>query len=665
MKSDIIHSIYREHTSSSVVLNTNQLFTIKQRKRTDSKGYLPAPTGKEFEAINDNVMDTHPYFIHLKLVILLFSNIFVIGYIAWLCYLYYQSSLFYDHQCGNIILHLSFVYLYNNNVMECIIAISIAIGNAGILFVICTTYYCQKMEMRRIKDDKVNEIMMAQLKRKSIILEKRRSTMRLTGYDTDDDNHTHGYSTHSSDYATEYSANNDALKPGVKKVLHTRHRSHMQVLLNISSSDSTKKMINIEECTCIHSVVYIFGWLFTLCLTMIYFIGLNLPDNNVLKLQKYYIYVIRYGLCVLLTFCSLFLVPKVSDILIMLHIYMKARCNKTYKLEYSNNKVCCPCFTKCKPNNEHFFDANDTNDYKTVTIKLKDSKSFYLKNLITPSRLHRYRTIMNAILRSINIVWIPLIVSVLFSNNCGFRFWSKLWVPCINGNENDYNFMNINMDMRGAENYQNYTIKYGYLSKISIKDDICGTDIDSWDHVYSNKRCIRDILGDWGEIVLIKCVFTMMVYLLRLITIKWECCFQNFWMKWSPKLKIDNDYSSILSHLEISIIFGFIMPYIIPLIGVTLLLLMLTYHISLKKGREFETYLNEENSKQTLKYPVLYLLYPLILSNVLIILFYHSNQLNGFEILLYSCVSIDIICIILYIYIKCKCYIYCDKKNRQ
>lgn len=182
------------------------------------------------------------------------------------------------------------------------------------------------------------------------------------------------------------------------------------------------------------NIVWMFCYLLSIVLTCFCIITTNLPENNVLNINNEYAYDVIHY--------SLLFVLAITNIYVI---------PKVVNI-YTDNCKCC-------------------DDNKHVII---------------------------FILRSINSVLIPLIVSIMFLNGCG-KYWTKLWITCIDDSQSFnyyYNFYTKPYTINTSLHFVTWRA-FNQTYQISTSDTVCAVNNNILiDIIYGNENqsCLRQFL---------------------------------------------------------------------------------------------------------------------------------------------------------------------------
>ena len=201
--------------------------------------------------------------------------------------------------------------------------------------------------------------------------------------------------------------------------------------------------------------------------------------------------------------------------------------------------------------------------------------------------------------------------------------------------ENTYHFGELNR--WNITSLTELVIDYGNpVTSILSAEDICQKNgfMGILSDIRAHDVCIRDVLGNWSEVLVMKMICNVLVLLVSTLSLKSKAIAEHGWMRLSPRLDMDKEYAAVLSHLELTIIFGMVTPVILPIVGLVIMLTMWFYRTSVRNGRHLR------RSKH-LHFPILYLFYPVLLQNGLILSFFYINDLSGFDVMALSFACCD------------------------
>ena len=215
-------------------------------------------------------------------------------------------------------------------------------------------------------------------------------------------------------------------------------------------------------------VLYLFG----LCFTSLYIIVQSLPSNNILNIDDYYQEkMIDYILGIVIGLTNIYVVPgcieSICDIIRIISYGITQR----ELLKRTRNRA----------------------------LTSQEKKEYdYSKGI-------QYWVIL---LRSMNSIIIPLIVSFLFLNDCG-KMWALLWKPCID--DSDSFDINIENPVQGTG-----------VTHILTHRSVCGNGDDRFSLTqFEFGHCLRSFYDHWIPIILIK-LFVVMINPWILIVINYS-----------------------------------------------------------------------------------------------------------------------------------------------
>eukprot|EP01084_Bolivina_argentea_P283915 486393_1 len=343
----------------------------------------------------------------------------------------------------------------------------------------------------------------------------------------------------------------------------------------------------------LYSLMLILLWLLTLFCVFIYFLFATLPNDNNLGISSSWLPLSHYSMAAILSFNNIFIVPSVADTWksIVITVY---------------TRFCCCCSAKV-----------NSFDYKV--------RSFAIISL-----------------RSVTNILLPIVCSIFLLNECG-GYWILFWQGCYPsiGKYSPQPYFNVS---NSTQYYNKFRIKYHfdnytypinknipvpsihhYINReieILSSKDICsygfGTNLESGEY------CMRDFFEYWGTTILFK--FVCNLFMPFLIMFRYWIVFKycgrknGFWYFAKKHFRPDSSYASIISYLEIVIIFGFVIPLLIPLCAVAFLINFCVYTRMAKFGRRMPD--------RKSFFPIWILFAPIIFSQIELILFFFVTQEN-------------------------------------
>ena len=295
----------------------------------------------------------------------------------------------------------------------------------------------------------------------------------------------------------------------------------------------------------------------------IYFLFTSLPDNNNLishETQKSFHDVsnlITWSIAILVSMTKSIIIPNfVNSILNLLNHF---RCN-------CNCCTCCSC--------------------------TKDNKNGNLEN-----KLFRYRNHYVVILRTLYIVVIPFILSLILLNDCG-NGWSLYWINCNQENKHMFD-INVSIESNPVKTTGLLYIvpQIFEFDNLLTHDDVCGMSVPP---LFAITKCFRSFSYFWLNILfesmLIMLIMPLLIVGYKLIVAKCKSKWYNNVNLETKRFSIDAEYAMILSKLEICIIFGFICPLIVPLTIMILNFNLYFYHNIMVKKMGFKLKFEYDNS---------------------------------------------------------------------
>ena len=306
-------------------------------------------------------------------------------------------------------------------------------------------------------------------------------------------------------------------------------------------------------------------FLFCEFLIIFYFGTISIPNDNTLNIDfNHWTYVIlRYSVWIIIAGCNSFIIPRISK------------------------KLTKKIFSFC-------FEWNRQEKLRKTTI-------------------------ISGVIRSLNLVWIPMILLFFLHNDCG-RYSNYYWSKC---NDNQY---------------ENEFEFYIGMELISIKNSICSYGFFDNTYTADYGKCFRSILEEWGSII----IFSSFGYII---------CMIGFWLysvwRYNNKLKkqyesgirklgsiINVEYAEIWNHVQIVVIFGCSLPFVIPMIAFVLLINKWVYSSLLS----YNFRLSDVNPY----FPAHLLITTNLLQQIIIILFMWFNDIEGRYFVIIADIIIDI-----------------------
>eukprot|EP01083_Nonionella_stella_P081362 224078_1 len=215
-------------------------------------------------------------------------------------------------------------------------------------------------------------------------------------------------------------------------------------------------------------------------------------------------------------------------------------------------------------------------------------------------------TITSSIIRSFNLVWIPVLLLFFMHNDCA-RYCNYYWSKCRDdGYANQFEFC-IGKEL------------------IDIKSSICSYGLFCDDYQINYGKCFRSVLEEWAIII----IFSSFGYIV---------CMLMFWLysvsRYYYKLRrqytagirklgsiINVEYAEIWNHVQIVVIFGCALPFVIPMIAFLLLVNKWVYSSLLS----YKFRLSDVNPY----FPAQLLIITNAAQQMIIILFMWHNRIKG------------------------------------
>ena len=241
-------------------------------------------------------------------------------------------------------------------------------------------------------------------------------------------------------------------------------------------------------------------------------------------------------------------------------------------------------------------------------------------------------TIINNVIRSLNLVYIPVILLFIFHNDCG-RYSTYYWNKC--------------NDIKYKEEFEYFIIPQDNI-ELSIKSSICSYGFFNNNYKIDYGKCFRSILEEWGTIIIfstfgyVLCMFFFWLYSICRYKIKLKEQYEKKLRQNGSILNVE--YASIYNHVQIVVLFGCLLPFVIPMIAFVLLINKWVYSsLLLYKFR-----LSDVNPY----FPARLLLFICILQQLFIILFVWFNDIEGRYFVLFGNIIVDIAFLIWWFYYR-------------
>ena len=295
--------------------------------------------------------------------------------------------------------------------------------------------------------------------------------------------------------------------------------------------------------------------------------------------------------------------------------------------------------------------------------------------------LKRIRLVM--LLRTINTIILPIFASLFLLNDCG-RWWTQYWTPC--DDEHKYDVFNVDYSIPGKLLFflcflpsifcfcMNFTNQnYKKTSLITGVFDGGGTDItlnllspnDICDpeglYTINWSKCIRSFFYNWTFVVVTKFMYCIGIpFLLIFVKLGRHKLYRKYNEVYNKRddstlaiIKINSEYSMVVTAFESVLAFAIICPLILPVVMMGIDMNILCYNIMLHKMKwQLTTYKNMAES-----FPVGLLMMGLIFGQLLMSTFFVAAVKNVVVFSLYigGVVVIDVIFVV----------IWCRKKRKD
>ena len=312
---------------------------------------------------------------------------------------------------------------------------------------------------------------------------------------------------------------------------------------------------NVNGRTCGNVFMCVLYWiiyLVSIILCILYIATSSLPRDNVLNINNAYQQIsLHYLLGIVLTITIVYIVPKVSD--------------------YMTSMQCCNCI--CNYNS-----------------KSKGYIIFYLRSMLS--------------------ILIPFVTSVLFLNDC-LGFWSLLWNPCLEQNNNS--IFNIQSTFQIS-----YDINIDITITYSTQNDICHTNNINVNNIHGINQCLRSFWDIWIPIVTIKLLLFIVNPWIMLLVFKYKC--KRKCMKSNMDTEssvVGSRYAVLATKFEIFVYFGFVAPHVLFVISIGLISNFLAHGLIYVKSRQWNIQVNYG----TFYFPFKAIILSILLQQVVLVLF--------------------------------------------
>eukprot|EP01083_Nonionella_stella_P299547 1018004_1 len=255
----------------------------------------------------------------------------------------------------------------------------------------------------------------------------------------------------------------------------------------------------------------------------------------------------------------------------------------------------------------------------------------YTINKMQPMR--NYRNSLIYIIRFITLIVVPIIILLVFDDGC-FQTWKSLWDYCEKDDNGAYIHPQCSV-IPAMYNDASNLITSG--SGTYVCHGVC-------DQTLVPYRCIRRFFEVLGPLYVYKMSIAFWFPLLYYMTIK------NYWKRICPwcndnrlnvvhqRHQFDLEYMSLVSSLEIVIVFGWALPMLVVLYGITMYGYWCVFAYSFNN-------IPQITAQNTLKPAINWLILSLILQHLLAITFYWFTQSMYHGVM---CIAIAFINILLF-----------------
>eukprot|EP01084_Bolivina_argentea_P191269 328561_1 len=229
-------------------------------------------------------------------------------------------------------------------------------------------------------------------------------------------------------------------------------------------------------------------------------------------------------------------------------------------------------------------------------------------------------TFMIVLLRSFNLIIVPILSSIFLLNDCG-KYWTLFWQKCLNHSFD----INIEIDFQISNAFMTTPV-IPFTFDILTNNAVCKPN-----SIYSINwnRCLRSFYSNWSQVIMLKIIIsiflpicTILYQILKRIAYKYLylTCNKSTIFKLKDTITIDREYGMIITNLEQTILFALISPFIIPISILSLESRKLFYYI-MKTKLKWKIIGYDERGSNII-FPFQFLVFSIMCSQILIGLFF-------------------------------------------
>ena len=237
--------------------------------------------------------------------------------------------------------------------------------------------------------------------------------------------------------------------------------------------------------------------------------------------------------------------------------------------------------------------------------------------------IHKLRSILSILSRAALDLVGPCIAVVVFNDGCWHQ-WRHFWTHCDDSgsafNESAFNEISYQYDEykaleKGHPQQETYTFDQPLVQHLN--EAICRTG-------YEKGTCARNVLYVLAPLLLKKTVYGLLFTAMDPLVLQLEEGIRR-WFGWRTKLVTTQDPMRHFDYLETALVFGGMVPFLLPLIA-----LQLFVHI-----RTFVYFLQKVPSSSPVSFPVqwramqCHAVVILVLHSAMITWFFWDNELHG------------------------------------
>eukprot|EP01084_Bolivina_argentea_P098644 177276_1 len=227
--------------------------------------------------------------------------------------------------------------------------------------------------------------------------------------------------------------------------------------------------------------------------------------------------------------------------------------------------------------------------------------------------------------RTLTTIIIPVILSVILLNECGGA-WAKLWRPCVKERKK----FNIQYELQVSKSTiytlwapnQPLSLAIHFLPiPLDVLSSSAVCSVTTFQRIRWNK-CIRLFLYHWCNLLMVKMIimFFMPLCILLWKTLQSKVCNDEK----RKTIKIDSEYSMVVTKLEIIFSFGIFCPLLFPIVIISLNSFIYFYHTAINRLQWQIKFSSYENGLKS--FPFYFLWIGILIQQIITFLFFQTDN---------------------------------------